>query len=392
MPNLGITIQETDNHYTPSAAPAPTAVTGFVLRLPDAAVAKEPVTVTSWRAFKGAFLGAAPAADSPQAEDAEVVRGFFANGGAEAVVVGLDTSSTSGGQQSDPLLDALADALSALERVRVQLLVVPAATTGAALQRVLEHCAAQGDRFFIGQPPDGVQAKQLQGDDTALGLAGAADAARRYGALYHPLVTVLSEAGTPHVISPAGHVAGVYARTDRGRGVWKAPAGLQAGLAGVSAVTETFTDREHSNMVEAGRVNAVRPLPGYGVVIDSARTLSADPAWWYVNVRRLMNYLKSSLLEGLQWARYEPNTEALWGKVRYQSVEPLLMGLWRQGAFGPGAPEQCFRVQVDAENNPPEAVERGELRVEVTFYPSRPAESIVIEIGQQRSGATASEA
>ena len=102
--------------------------------------------------------------------------------------------------------------------------------------------------------------------------------------------------------------------------------------------------------------------------------------------------MKSSLKNGLRWVRQEPNRDSLWNAIKFSSVTPFLAQLWRQGAFGTGTAEQTFTVICDASNNPQDQVDQGNLRVEVYFYPSKPAETIVIIVGQQPSGATASEA
>ncbi len=110
-----------------------------------------------------------------------------------------------------------------------------------------------------------------------------------------------------------------------------------------------------------------------------------------MNVRLLFNYVKTSLKYGLRWVVQEPNDTTLWNKIKYTSVTPFLMGLWRRGAFGPGAPKDVFTVKVDAENNPSANIQQGILNIEVYFYPSRPAETIVITVGQQDGAASASE-
>jgi phage tail sheath protein FI len=110
-----------------------------------------------------------------------------------------------------------------------------------------------------------------------------------------------------------------------------------------------------------------------------------------VNVRLLFNYVKASLCEGLRWVKQEPNRDTLWNKIKYNSVTPFLMRLHQAQAFGTGAPEDVFTVVCGPENNPPDEVMLGNLRVEVYFYPARPAETIVIVVGQQDSGASASE-
>jgi phage tail sheath protein FI len=184
---------------------------------------------------------------------------------------------------------------------------------------------------------------------------------------------------------------GAFARIETGRGIWKAPAGDEANLLGVLDVETRLSDADHTELVAAGAVNGIRAVPRAGIVVDASRTLSSDPRWRYVNVRLLFNFVKSSLRDGLRWVRQEPNRDTLWAAVHYGTVTPFLMGLWRQGAFGTGTPEQTFTVVVDATNNPPDQVEQGRLNVEVYFYPSRPAETIVITVGQQASGGSAAE-
>jgi phage tail sheath protein FI len=213
-----------------------------------------------------------------------------------------------------------------------------------------------------------------------------------YGALYFPWVRVADPIGdTPKWIPPTGHIMGVYARTERKRGIWKAPAGNAAKLNNVLDIQHHITDAVHTNLVKSGSVNAVRFLPGLGHVIDSSRTLSTNPIWFYVNIRLLFNFVKSSLTGGLRWVVQEPNDETLWNKAKFNSITPFLMGLWRRGAFGAGSPEEVFTIKIDAENNPPDQIQQGYLNIEVYFYPVRPAETIIITIGQQESGATSSE-
>src|SRR5262249_35799422 len=145
-------------------------------------------------------------------------------------------------------------------------------------------------------------------------------------------------------------------------------------------------------LVKNGSVNGIRPIRGTGIVVDASRTLSTDNRWLYVNVRLLFNFVKASLRDGLRWARQEPNRDALWNTIKFNAVTPFLLRLYQQGAFGTGTPAEVFTVICSAENNPPEEVELGNLKVEVYFYPSRPAETILIIIGQQDSGASAAEA
>jgi hypothetical protein len=260
----------------------------------------------------------------------------------------------------------------------------PAITVAA-----LAYCANRGDCMFVGAVARGFD---LQ---TAIAYGQAFQAKKVYGALYGPWVIVQDPIGTGSnplkTLPPIGHVMGVCARIETTRGVWKAPAGDEANLLGVLDVEYRLSDIEHTALVKQGSVNGVRAIPRSGVVVDASRTLSTDTRWLYVNVRLLFNYVKSSLKAGLRWARQEPNRDTLWTQIKVMTVTPFLMGLWRQGAFGTGDPAQVFTVICDATNNPPDQVDQGNLKVEVYFYPSKPAETIVIMVGQQPSGATASE-
>jgi phage tail sheath protein FI len=266
---------------------------------------------------------------------------------------------------------------------------MPAAMLRAVTRAALDYCAGKGDCMYVGHTPegrDGAGAKAFGQDFRA---------AKVYGALYWPWVTVSDPAGAgpnpTRVVPPSGHVMGVYARVEQSRGVWKAPAGDEAIVRGALAVEQDVTDEDHTDLVKNGSINGIRPIRGTGIVIDASRTLSTDTRWLYVNVRLLFNFVKASLRDGLRWVRQEPNRDALWNMVKFNTVTPFLLGLHQQGAFGTGTPAQVFTVICGAENNPPEEVTLGNLRVEVYFYPSRPAETILIVIGQQPSGASAGE-
>ena len=213
-----------------------------------------------------------------------------------------------------------------------------------------------------------------------------------YGAIYFPWIQVSREGGGHIWVPPVGHVMGVYARTESERGIWKAPAGVQALVRGALDASRRIGDLDHTDLVKNGSVNAIRFVPGAGFIVDSSRTLSTNPLWYYVNVRLLFNYVKSSLRRSLRWVVQEPNSEDLWKKVAINSVRPFLMGLWRRGAFGPGKPDEVFTIKCDAENNPGTNIQLGIFTLEVYFYPSRPAETVVIVVGQQEGASSASEA
>jgi phage tail sheath protein FI len=313
--------------------------------------------------------------------------------------LGLSTPPTAallrqaGSDGGDPTAGQYTAALSLYDTTAVQLLLVPEvmpdAMLGAITRAALDYCAERGDCMYIGQTPSG------RDEDGARSFGQVYRGAKVYGALYWPWITVQDPIGvgsTPtRVIPPTGHVAGVYARTDQTRGIWKAPAGDEALVRGALDVETTITDVDHTDLVKNGSVNGIRPIAGVGIAIDASRTLSTDTRWLYVNVRLLFNFVKVSLRDGLRWVKQEPNTDSLWGMIKFGSVTPFLLRLYQAGAFGPGTPSDVFTVICGPENNPPDQIELGNLTIEVYFYPSRPAETILIIVGQQESGATASE-
>jgi phage tail sheath protein FI len=267
----------------------------------------------------------------------------------------------------------------------VQLLACPEVNTSAVISAALTYCSNRGDCMYIGHTnaSDGVAAARTFG--------AAFRGNKVYGALYFPWIEVAQETGGRVWVPPVGHVTGVYARTEAERGIWKAPAGVQAQVKGALGLRHLIGDVDHTDLVKNGSVNALRFVPGAGIVVDSSRTLSTNPLWYFVNVRLLFNYVKSSLRQSLRWVAQEPNSEELWQKVKINSVTPFLMGLWRRGAFGPGKPDEVFTVKCDAETNPPANIQQGIFTVEVYFYPSRPAETVAIIVGQQEGGGSASE-
>ncbi|MFG2741231.1 phage tail sheath family protein [Streptomyces chartreusis] len=305
--------------------------------------------------------------------------------------VGL--TRTAGANGGDPTAGDYSAALNRFDTVPIQLLAIPEQPGDDLLRSVtraaLAYCETRGDAMFVGHTPSGRD------------VAGAREfgqefrAAKVYGALYWPWITVPDPVGSgaapTRVIPSTGHVLGVYARIDATRGVWKAPAGDEALLRGALAVERDVTDTDNTDLVRNGSVNSVRAVRGAGIVVDTSRTLSTDPRWLYVNVRLLFNHVKSSLREGLRWVKQEPNRDALWNKIKYNSVTPFLLRLHQAGAFGTGRPEDVFTVVCGPENNPPDEVALGNLRVEVLFYPSRPAETILVVVGQQDSAAQASD-
>jgi phage tail sheath protein FI len=184
-------------------------------------------------------------------------------------------------------------------------------------------------------------------------------------------------------VPPSGHIAGVWARTDDERGVWKAPANDT--IRGVLDLERTITQNEQGLLNPIG-INCIRPFGVRGIRIWGARTLSSDTDWRYINVRRLFNMIETTIMEGTQWAVFEPNDIKLWEGVK-RTLNAFLRGLWRDGALFGATAEQAFFVKCDAETNPPDSIDEGKLVVEVGIAPVKPAEFVIFRISQYKETA-----
>jgi hypothetical protein len=214
--------------------------------------------------------------------------------------------------------------------------------------------------------------------------------ANSYGALYFPWVKALDPTGVsrePILLPPSGYIAGLYARIDALRGVWKAPAGTEASLNGVVGLAAELTDVEHGNLNPMG-VNVIRRFPAAGVVAFGARTITSDPEWKYVPVRRTAIMLRVSLYNGIQWAVFEPNDEPLWSQLRL-NIGAFMTTLFRQGAFQGSTPSQAFFVKCDAETTTQADIDLGIVNILVGFAPLKPAEFVVVRISQKAGQASA---
>jgi phage tail sheath protein FI len=248
---------------------------------------------------------------------------------------------------------------------------------------MLAHCELMGDRVAILDAPPGLNAQQV--DEWRTDKVGYDS---KYGTLYWPWIKVFDPvAGQARFVPPSGHVAGVWARSDEERGVHKAPANEI--LRGALALELNITKGEHDQLNPDG-INCIRAFPGRGIRIWGARTLSSDPAWRYLNVRRLFNYIEESVLEGTQWVVFEPNDLDLWQRVK-RTINAFLMRTWREGALFGATPQEAFFVKCDAETNPPDVVDAGQLIVEIGVAPVKPAEFVIFRIAQYSGGEELSE-
>lgn len=238
---------------------------------------------------------------------------------------------------------------------------------------MVADCERRKDRFAILDAPETCDTEAIRewrrGLDT------------RYAALYYPWLKVSGsgEGGTVRTLPPSGHVAGVYARCDRERGIHKAPGNeLLEEVVGL----DRSLSLEVQGLLTHEHVNCLRAFPGRGIRIWGARTLSSDDSWRYVNVRRLVTMIERSIEEGTQWAVFEDNTPDLWKQV-VRSISGFLRELTRRGFLVGETDEEAYYVKCDEETNPPEVVDAGQLVCEIGVAPVRPAEFIVFRIGQR---------
>ncbi len=204
-------------------------------------------------------------------------------------------------------------------------------------------------------------------------------------AVYHPWVVVddpLRLTANVRHIPPSGHVTGMIARVDRRRGVHKPPANET--LEGVFDVREILDDQAHATLNE-GLVNAIRPIPGRGVLVLGVRTLDRDVRWRYLNVRRLFTAIEQTLDEQMQWLTFEPNSPRLWRDID-RAVRGLLERLYRAGMLDGATSDDAYLVRCDASTNPEWETDEGRVTCLIGLQPPYPAEFVVVRIGVTRSG------
>ncbi len=244
---------------------------------------------------------------------------------------------------------------------------------------LISHCEQNGNRMAILDAPPGMSPQQIKDWRSGVAMYDSA-----YAALYYPWIKVENptptNGDTEIVIPPSGHIAGVWARTDDTRGVWKAPANDT--MRGVLDIERTVTQNEQSLLNPIG-INCIRPFGTRGIRIWGARTLASDTDWRYINVRRLFNMVETTIMQGTQYAVFEPNDVTLWEGIN-RTLSGFLRGLWSQGALFGTSPDQAFFVKCDAETNPPNSIDEGKLVVEVGIAPVKPAEFVFFRISQKK--------
>ncbi len=243
-------------------------------------------------------------------------------------------------------------------------------------QAIVEHCQRMHDRIALLDPPNFTAAQRAEIESWRRRFDSS------YAALYYPWVVVVDPVarGTSLVraIPPSGHVLGIYARSDRATGVHKAPANEPLEWAQDLSIE---VSPEWQAMLNPIGINALRPFAGRGLRVYGARTVSSDPTWRFVNVRRLLIMIERALEKSLQWAVFEPNDAHLRDKIAI-SIATFLEGLFRKGALAGATPEESFYVLCGDSNNSQEDQAEGRLLAEVGVAPAIPAEFVVLRIGR----------
>lgn len=251
-----------------------------------------------------------------------------------------------------------------------------AAELPGLVDELLTHCELNRFRFAILDTP---QNARIPSDLDPRSGAPQGFRVSEYGAVYFPWIKIIDgQTGAKKTVPPGGHVAGIYARSDQTRGVWKAPANET--VRGAVELDVDVNDADQGVINPRG-VNAIRAFPGRGILVWGARTLASNALWKYINVRRLFIFLEASVYRATQWVVFESNDERLWARVR-QTLVLFLRTQWREGAMMGLREEEAFYVKVDRTTMTQDDILNGRLIVEVGIAPVRPAEFVIFRFTQ----------
>lgn len=317
---------------------------------------------TNFSEFKK-FFGDFSQSNVQQNIFAHAVYGFLRNGGVRCYVVKVSSESE------------INSALESFEGIdEIALVLAPGVTSTTAVTSIRDHCQKLGERFAILDSKETVDLSSPSLVDSLKPFNS------DYAALYFPWIQVFDPASNSQIyVPPSGHVAGVYARIDTQRGVYKAPANET--VLGAVGLKYNISKAKQDGLNPQG-INCIRNLNG-NIRIWGARTLGGDAngEFKYINIRRLFNYLRESIDEGTQWTVFEPNAPDLWARIR-RNVNAFLLTVWRSGALFGTTPEQAFFVKCDEETNPPELRDIGQVVTIIGVAVTKPAEFVIFRISQ----------
>jgi phage tail sheath protein FI len=301
---------------------------------------------------------------------------------------------TGGDDGVKPGLDEYTDFFAKLKKARdVNIVLLPGqylpknGSGNPVVDAAMNHCETMGSRMLLIDPPPAHELEQ------SAAVAALNAPTSTYTALYYPWVKVANPfynrdtnptAPTTLTVAPSAFAAGVWARTDGSRGVWKAPAGVEASVRGVAGLEYIVEDGDQDQLNPEG-VNCLRKMPGYGYVVWGTRTLStrANPEWRYVPVRRTALYIETSISNGIQWAVFEPNDHRLWSSLR-ANIGAFMDGMFRAGAFQGQKASDAYFVRCGlGDTMTQDDIDRGQVVAIVAFAPLKPAEFVIVRIQQK---------
>ncbi len=360
-------------------AGVPTATAAFVGFAPSGPT--DPVIVATVAEYEAEF-GKTSATQAMSSGVAD----FFGNGGTKAIILRVAQGGRARTKSGELIGNAKANTgLHALSRVDepVGLLLVPDAAylpeqeSLAVVNAAASLSEARGV-FHIADVPKIVASK-----GAAAAMRWSAGVARSQNmAIYYPWLVAASGTRTKakRLKPPSAVAAGIYARLDNARGVWKAPAGGEATPNGIDDLAQKVTTADTEELQSAS-INSIRKFEGKGIMLWGARTFApaSDTEWKYVNVRRLFLFLERSIEEGLSWAVFEPNGEDLWAQIRLE-ISSFLYTAWRAGAFPGAKPEEAYFVKCDPTTMTQNDIDNGRLIVMIGIAPVRPAEFVIFRI------------
>jgi len=348
--------------------PVGTSTAAFVGTAPSGPVKAVSDPLTSVAAFE-AIYGASSAPLSL------AVRTFFANGGQKLYISRVNSTAT-----PDDYISALAllspiDEISTVAAPGAAIASAKGPASVAPIHAALISHIQTSYRLALLDPPPASSIADVQAIRAKLDSSSAA--------LYYPWLNVANPLAPPTRAAaikapPSGFLAGIFSRSDAQHGVSKAPANLP--ILGAASLETNLTETDAATLNSAG-INTLRIFPNRSILVWGARTISSDPDFKYVNVRRYFNYLEHSIQQGTQWAVFEPNGEQLWANIR-NTISDFLYNQWKSGALMGTKPEEAFFVKCDRTTMTQSDLDNGRLVCLVGIAPIRPAEFVIIRIGQ----------
>lgn len=380
----GVDIEEIPRRPIPGVATSIAAFVDFFRRGPT----NEPAQISSFAEFEASFGGL-----DTHSEASYAIQQFFLNGGNQAWIVRVAASDGSPSLNAVDLVGGPPTGIFALDGVDLfNILCLPCVgrTSGAntfpadqvstVLNAATSYCRSRRAFFIVDAPSDVTSVTELTQWLAALETPRDPNAA-----LYFPRIVCPDPLDDlrPRSFGASGTIAGLFARIDAERGVWKAPAGVEATLRNVARLEYELTDAENGELNPLG-INALRTFPS-GTVCWGARTLAGSDQqasdWKYIPVRRLALFLEESIDRGTEWAAPEPNDERLWAQIRLH-VGAFMQDLFRRGAFQGATQDQAYFVKCDTETTSQTDIDNGVVNIVVGFAPLKPAEFVIVRIQQ----------